>query len=447
MIVRRRLEELEEAGRPIRVGIVGMGAMGAGVLHTMKAMAGMRCVAAADLDVERAVAALAENGLSRDDLLVTDERARAVRALERDRSHGRPVVTSDGLMLASLDLDVILEATGSSSFGARVAYEAILAGKHVAMLTVEADVVVGPLLARMARSAGVVYTLVSGDQPGAILELAHWAETLGLQLVAAGRGTTRYSEDRAQGPGEEKRGRLWISNNPKMANSFRDGTKAQIEMAAVSNATGLVPDVPGMHEAAIAVDDLARVLALREHGGILARTGVIELANSVRPDDTLLPAGRVGNGVFVVVDSPHPGVRRFLRQAFAHQGERAAALFRPYHLTCVEVPVSIARAALLGVATAAPRGHTTEVVAAAKRDLAAGETLDGGGGSTVYALVEAAADAARAGHVPFALAEQARLARPVARDEVVTMDHLRLDRDDFLYRLRQMQDASAGPGA
>lgn len=436
MITRARLEKLDEECRPIRVGIVGMGAMGAGVLHTMHRMAGMRCVAAADLDPERAAAAFAANGLGRDDLLFADNPAAAA-----GRS-GRPVITQEGLALARMDLDVVVEATGSAEFGARVAYESILAGKHVLMLTVETDVVVGPLLARMARSAGVVYSLVAGDQPGAILELVHWAESLGLRIIAAGRGITMYPEDRHGAPGPERRGRIWISHNPKMANSFRDGTKAQIEMAAVSNATGLVPEVRGMHEPRVGVDDLARVFALREHGGILEHGGVVEVANSVTAEGAPVRGGQVGNGVFVVVDSPHPGVERFLRQAFAHQGEHGAALFRPYHLTCVEVPVSIARAAIDGVATAAPRGFFTEVVCAAKRDLAAGETLDGGGGSTVYAQVERVEAARREDLLPIAFAEDLRLLKSLRKDQPVAWADVSVSADSFLLRLRRLQDAT-----
>ena len=438
MITREALAARAEEGRPIRVGIVGAGAMGAGVLHTMKAISGMRCVAVADLDGRRAIAALAANGIGRDDLVVSDKPSACRDAV----AAGRCVVTQDGLLVPQLELDVVLEATGSPDFGARVAYESILARRHVAMLTVETDVVVGPVLARMARSAGVVYTLVSGDQPGAILELVHWAESLGLEIVAAGRGITMYPEDRHGAPAPEKRGRIWISHSPKMANSFRDGTKAQIEMAAVSNATGLVPDVRGTHERQIGVDDLARVLALREHGGVLGQGGVLEVANAVTADGKPGQGGQVGNGVFVVVDSDHPGVQQFLRQAFAHQGERAATLFRPYHLTCVEVPMSIARAAIHGVATAAPRGFFTEVVAVAKRDLAAGETLDGGGGSTVYAQVERAEVARAEGLLPLAFAEGVPLTRPVRKDQPLTGADVVLPEDSFLTRLRRLQDAA-----
>jgi predicted homoserine dehydrogenase-like protein len=324
-----------------------------------------------------------------------------------------------------------------------VAWESILAGKHVVMLTVETDVVVGPILARTARAAGVVYTLAAGDQPGSILELYHWADSLGFDVVAAGRGTIRYPDDRHQGPHEETHGRPWISNSPAMVNSFRDGTKSQIEMGAVSNATGLLPDVRGMYEPQVAVKDLARVFAPKQKGGILGRSGVIELANAVDGEGRLVEQDQVGMGVFVVIDSEHPRVRTFLHQAHSTQsGEHGAALYRPYHMTCLEVPASVARAAVLGVATAQARKLHTEVVACAKRDLTAGERVDGAGGEIAYAVVEKAEPARAEGLVPFGLAEDARVTRPVGRDQPLTYDDLELRCDPFLLHLRHLQDAT-----
>jgi predicted homoserine dehydrogenase-like protein len=199
-----------------------------------------------------------------------------------------------------------------------------------------------------------------------------------------------------------------------------------------------------MHGPQVGVDDLARVFALSEHGGILSRAGVVEVANSVTARGDLVPHGQVGNGVFVVVDSTHPGVERFLRQAFAHQGEHGAALFRPYHLTCVEVPMSIARAALDREATAAPRGFFTEVACSAKRDLSAGDELDGGGGSTVYAQVERAETARSEGLLPIGFADRVRLRRPLKKDQPVKWADVEVKDDGFLARLRRLQDSTIG---
>jgi len=436
MVIRRLMEELEERGKPISVAVVGVGAMGAGAMHKMAGMAGIRCCVAADLDVERAVAAYEMNGISADQILVSDSVLECREAL----AAGKPVVTDNALIVPELNVDAVLEATGSTSFGARIAYESILAGKHVSMLTVETDVVVGPILARIADSAGVVYTLASGDQPGAILEMYHWARTLGFEVVASGRGEIRYPEDRYQGPHEEKRGRPWVSTSPKMENSFRDGTKAQIEMAAVSNATGLLPDVRGMHAPQVAVAELPRVFRLEEQGGVLKRKGVIETANAVNQEGSFIEEGQVGNGVFVVIDSSHPGDRQLIRHFFGHQGGTGGALYRPYHLTCLEAPISIARAALFHVETAKPQRLHSEVLALAKRDLAPGDILDGGGGATVYAQVEEAEIAKKENCLPFGFAENVEVLRPVKKGQVLTYQDVKMNNDGFLQTLRRLQD-------
>ena len=434
-MIRRNLEQLDREGKAIKVGIVGLGAMGAGTLSMLQSTAGIRCVAAADLDVQRLVSVFESIGYAKEDLAITDD----IAAAEIAAAHGKPVLTGNGLMLSNLDIDVILEATGSASFGARVAYEAILNGKHIVMLTVETDVLVGPILARLAESAGVVYTLAAGDQPGAILELYHWANTLGLDVIAAGRGCFRFPEDRYQGPHEDRRGRSWISENPKMANSFRDGTKAQIEMAAVSNATGLVPDIRGMHEPFAPVSQLSKIFRLKEHGGILNQTGVIEIANAVNDEGTWIKEDQVGDGVFLVIDSADDTVQKYLHQFFGRTSPRGGVLFRPYHMTCLEVPISIARAALYGVETAKPSGLYTEVVAAAKRDLEVGQVLDGGGGSTVYSLVEKAAESRRGHFIPVGLTAGAKLTKAVSKDQILSFSDVEVETDLFVDSLRNLQ--------
>ena len=436
MIIRRELEKRESQGDPIKVGIVGAGAMGAGTLHTMHNMAGMRCCAIADLDVQTAIGALEGNGITDDMIVVTDNRGKAQLAIE----NGKTVVTQDALMMTRLDIDVVLEATGSQEAGARVAYESILEGKHIVMLTVETEVLVGPLLARQAKSAGVVYTMAAGDQPGAIMELYHWANSLGFEVIAAGRGNIRYPEDRYQPPDSDSKGRVLISTNPKMTNSFKDGTKSQIEMAAVANATGLLPDIRGMHEPQAGFLELAKAFALKEDGGILSRRGVVEIANAVDEKGNLIDENRVHPGVFIVVDSSHPGVKKFMNQFFRWQQGPTGALFRPYHLTCLETPISIARAALFGQETGAPQKLYTEVLSVAKKDLKAGEMLDGIGGATVYGLVELTDVAQKEDLLPIGFADDIELIKPVRRDQAIKYSDVKVNTDSFLYRLRYLQD-------
>src|SRR5919108_5275371 len=263
------LAELRALPEPIRMGVIGVGRMGRGVVDQVATMAGMRVMAAADVDVGRAAASLRENGA---EPVITDRLGEAQDALR----HGRPVATGDALLVPQLELDALVEATGVPEVGAQVAADGIENRRHVVMLNVETDVVVGPVLAERARRAGVVYTLAAGDQPGAIFEMAEWARTLGFEIVCAGRGTVRFPDDRHATP--ERYAEMADRNrmNPKMYNEFRDGTKSQLEMVAVSNVLRMQPAVRGMHEPFCAWPDLGRVFALRSDGGILERSGVVD---------------------------------------------------------------------------------------------------------------------------------------------------------------------------
>ncbi len=447
-----RLAQRAAEGRPIRVGIIGTGKFGAGLVAQISQMQGMTVSAIADINLDHAIHAYTSSGVPAE-TLVTAERAAAIDdAIRADR----PAITQDGLLVAQSDLvDVVVEATGVPDVGARMAYEAITHNKHVVMVNVEADVTVGPILRRLADAAGVVYTLVDGDQPGCTMNMVDWARALGFEVVAAGRGTIMYADDR-QGTPDTVPQRFGFSQemiqrrtiNLKMYNSFRDGTKAQVEMAALANAAGLVPDVRGMHEPSVNIEDIARVFSLREEGGILSRHGVVELANSVAEDgQTLLPNG-LGMGVFAVIRTDHPFTQEDLRSYYLHPGGNGHnyLLYRPYHLVAVEAPISIAKAALYGEPTGSPLPTpTTEVITVAKRHLEEGETLDGGGGYTVNGLCERAEVAREQKLLPLGLAAGARLKCDVAPGEAITYDMVELVEDSFILKLRRLQDATVWP--
>jgi predicted homoserine dehydrogenase-like protein len=341
---------------PVRVGVVGIGRMGRGVVDQVATMSGMRVMAAADVDLARAVASLRENGA---DPVVTDQVGPAQDALRL----GRPVATADAGLLPQLGLDALVESTGVPEVGARVAADAIENGRHVVMLNVEADVVVGPILAERARRAGVVYTLAAGDQPGAIFELAEWAQTLGFRVVCAGRGTVLFSNDHHATPDTYREQAERNRNNPKMYCSFRDGTKSQTEMVAVSNVLRMAPEVRGMHEPHCRWQDLGRVFSLEKDGGILRSEGVVDMANAIDPSGRYVHEDKVFPGIFVVVTSDNAGVRSSMGSLFepgfggtAQQWGPNWGLFRPYHLACVEVPMSVARAVVQGRPTGELRG-------------------------------------------------------------------------------------------
>jgi predicted homoserine dehydrogenase-like protein len=417
--LRNKLEGLSQAGTPIRVGLVGAGQMGRGFVAQVSGIPGMEVVAAADVDAERALAAFREAG------------SEPVEGL--NGSPERPAVTTDAVELArSESVDVVVEATGVPEVGARVAYEAIHNGKHVVMLNVETDVTVGAVLARMAKSAGVVYTGSAGDEPGAIMELYDFARSLGFDVIVAGKGknnpldVSATPESLAE-EAEQKR------MNPKMLASFVDGTKTMVEMAAVANATGFSPDTPGMHgPEETDPNRLGEVFSLADEGGLLSGYHTVDYVRGVAP------------GVFVVVRSEEGPVRETLR--YLGQGAGPNHVFyRPYHLTSLETPISVARAAVYGEPTIVPlSAPTAEVVAVAKRNLKAGEKLAGIGSADYYGRVYRVEEAS--GMLPLGLASGARTTRPVARGEVITRSGVELVEESLVVALRGLQDTAAIEG-
>jgi predicted homoserine dehydrogenase-like protein len=430
--------------RPAPIGIVGVGRMGRGVVDQIATMVGIRVMAAADLDGDRAMRAFTENGWERGDVRVTERPDEGIDALRASRA----VVTQDPLLLPQLDLEAVVEATGDPETGAEVAATSIEHGHHTVMLNVEADVVVGPLLAERARRGGVVYTLAAGDQPGAILEMAEWARTLGFEIVCAGRGTVLFADDHHATP--EKYLDMAARNrmNPKMYTEFRDGTKSQLEMVAVSNVLRMPPARRGMHEPFCKWQDLGKVFALRQDGGLLDHSGVVDMANAVDERGEYVHDDKVFPGVFVVVTSPHAGVRSAMSSLFEpgfggtpQQWGPNWGLFRPYHLACVEVPMSVARAIVQHRPTGDLRGGpVAELIAVAKRDLAPGEQLDGGGGYTVYGLSERWEVARRENLLPLGFAYSGQLRRSVQVDQALTWEDVEVDTGTPLYALRAQQE-------
>ena len=447
------LAQRQVDNRPIRVGVIGTGKFGAGLVAQISQMKGMETSVIADINLDHARYAYASVGIPASELVVTESSS----AVDDAIRSGTPAIIEDALALTRSELvDVVVEATGVPAVGARTAYEAISNGKHVVMVNVEADVTVGAILRRHADSAGVVYTLVDGDQPGVTMNIVEWAKTLGFEIVAAGRGTI-YLADDFEGTPDTVPERFGFSQemlerrtiNLKMYNTFRDGTKAQVEMTALANAAGLVPDVRGMHEPSANLEDIPRLFSLREEGGLLSRHGVVELANSVAEDGRTPLQNPLNMGVFVVARTEHPFTQEDLRSYYVHPGGDGHnyLFYRPYHLVAVAAPMSIAKAALYGVPTGSPLPTpTAEVITVAKRDLQAGERLDGGGGYTVNGLCERA-DVARAENLlPLGLASGSVLIQDVAKGTAISYDRVEGIQDSFIARLRRLQDAAVWEG-
>jgi predicted homoserine dehydrogenase-like protein len=298
------------------------------------------------------------------------------------------------------------------------------------MMNVETDITVGPLLHWYARRKNVLYSLAAGDEPAACKELYDFAEALGLTIVAAGKGKNNPL-DRHAAPTDaawaKEAARRGLS--PNMLIEFVDGSKTMVEMAAVSNATGLVPDVRGMHGPLTSRDDLNKTFALKKDGGVLDRVGVVDFG-----------VGKVAPGVFLIVTTQHPRLREALVLRDMGNGPYYT-LFRPFHLCSIEVPLTCALMALRGRSNMVPLDRlTSEVFAVAKRDLKPGETLDAIGGVSYYSLIDRYEAAKAERLLPIGLAKGSTLLRPVAMDQPITYEDV-VVKPSTVLELRHLQDA------
>ncbi|HVY16858.1 MAG TPA: Gfo/Idh/MocA family oxidoreductase [Rhodopila sp.] len=427
----RLLQARAAAGRPVRVGLVGAGKFGSMFLSQVPTTPGLAVAAIADLSPDRARQACRGVGW-------TEERIAATR------------FTDDAAaMIAAPDVEVVVEATGHAPAGIRHARAAIREGKHIVMVNVEADVLAGPLLARDAEAAGIVYSLAYGDQPALICEMVDWARACGFPVIAAGKGTKYRPEYHASTP-ETVWGHYGLTPeearvggmNPQMFNSFLDGTKSGIEMAAVANASGLTPAPDGLVFPPVGTHELAD--ALRPgNAGTLHHAGQVEVVSSVHRDGSPV-ANDLRWGVFVVFEAPNDYAARCFREygVATDQTGRVSALYRPFHLIGLELNVSILSAALRGEATGAPTGFRGDVVSTAKRDLRAGEVLDGEGGACVWGKLMTATDSLRVGGLPIGLANRVPLMRDVKAGQPVTWADVRVDQADEAYRYRRAMEAA-----
>lgn len=419
------------AGNPIRTGVMGAGAYGVGLVAQLAQAPGMVPAAVADLDVDAARDAYLAAGFSTEDVVRSESAGAAADAVR----NGRPVVVPDGALLAELPLDATVDSTGVPDVGADVAARCLRAGQHVIMVNVEADVVVGAALRRLADANGTVYTLADGDQPSLIVTLADWAASLGLDVIAGGKGSTLLP------PGHPRR--LARENEPgtKKTNvMFVEGSKSQMEMASAANALGWGVDVRGLHHPSARLEQVATLFGPRERGGIFSHLPVIDFVNCLTPDGNTAIPNPLAHGVFVVATSENAATLNALKSKGVDMSEDGtrALLWRPFHLVGVETPYSVAQAVLFKTGTASPLPDSTvEVVAAAKRDLPAGTVLNGMGGNMVLGLAENAGAATRQHLLPLGLANQVRLRRPVSADTVLTFDDLEAPGDTPCWRLRR----------
>lgn len=419
-------DELCTLERPIRVGLVGAGFMGKGIVEVLESAPGMEVVAVADIDIERATGCFEAVGLSRYRKI---ENAAAGRGLSWTEERA---VTEDHRVIPELEgIDMVIEATGIPEVGAEVAFRSIMNKKHVGMLNVETDVTCGYYLARLAEGAGLVYTVCSGDEPAAIKELCDFARTLGFTVVACGKGKNNPL-DLSADPDSLKGRAASMGLNPRMLTEFVDGTKTMVEMSAVANSCGFTIDRRNMHGPAASVEELARIFCLEKEGGILSREGVVDYA-----------VGDVAPGVFAVVRHHGRIVNETLRYLKVGEGP-CHLLYRPYHLTNIEVPVSVGTACLYKKPVLRTKSApTTEVITLAKKDIKAGETVDEIGGFSSRGGIERYSVAEDEGLLPLGLSPGAKLKRDVKKGDPMRYDDVELP-DSLLLHLRGLQDWLCG---
>ena len=437
-----KLNARAAAGRPVRVGLIGAGKFGSMYLSQAPRTPGIHLTGIADLSPERARAAVKRVGWEPERYAATSW-ADALK-------YGSTFITDDAdAMIASDNVDIVIDATGSPAAGIHHALLCCKHGKHIVMVNVEADVLAGPLLARRAAEAGILYSMASGDQPALIAELVDWARTTGFEVICAGKGT-KYLPVYHQSTPDTVWGYYGFTEeqvgsgdfNAQMFNSFLDGTKSALEMAAVANGCDLTPPSDGLAFPACGVDDLPNLLKPASEGGILPHRGSVEVVSSLERDGR--PVYRdLRWGVYVVFEAPTD----YVRDCFSQYGlktdssGRFAAMYKPYHLIGLELGQSIASIAVRGEATGATGGFSGDVAATAKRDLRAGERLDGEGGHTVYGKLMPASDSLLLGALPIGLAHNMVLQRAVPAGQPVRWSDVAFDANKEAVRVRREMEA------
>lgn len=442
-----KLQQRAADGKPVRIGLIGAGKFGSMYLAQVPRTPGVHLVGIADLSPDGARANLTRVGWK-------TERTQAKSLDEAVRTGATHVGEDWQALVRHPAIDVIVECTGHPIAAVDHCLEAYANKKHVVNVTVEADAFCGALLARRAAEAGVVYSLAFGDQPALICDLVDWARTCGFPVVAAGRGhkwLPHFSESTPETvwenygltPQQAKRGGL----NPKMFNSFLDGSKPSIESTAVSNATGLGVPSNGLLYPPASVEDIPFVTRPLSEGGVLERKGMVEVISSLEADGRQIPYD-IRMGVWVTVEAETEYIKNCFEEYNAHTDPsgRYFTLYKRWHLIGLEVGVSVASVALRGEATGVATGWNADVVATAKRDLKPGEILDGEGGYTVWGKLLPAEKSVELGGLPLGLAHDVKLVRPVKKGQSLCWSDVAMDTSTHAYKMRKsMEDLFAHP--
>jgi predicted homoserine dehydrogenase-like protein len=439
-----KLQQRAAEGKPVRVGMIGAGKFGSMYLSQVPRTPGIHMVGIADLSPDRAKAALRNVGWKEDSFTAT--------SLEAAAKQGNTAIIDDGMaLIKSPHIDIIIDATGNPAIGIAHVLACCEHGKHIVMVNVEADALAGPLLKKRADEAGIVYSLAYGDQPALICEMVDWARAAGFSVVAAGKGTKYLSSYHSSTPdtvwqhyGLTAEDAAKGGMNAQMFNSFLDGTKSAIEMASVANATGLSAPT-GLRFPAVGVDDLSRILIPKADGGILDTRGQVEVISSLERDTR--PVFRdLRWGVYVTFAADSEYVARCFREygLVTDPSGQYSAMYKPYHLIGLELGITVASIGVRGESTGAPICWHGDVVATAKRDLAAGEMLDGEGGFTVYGKLFPAQDSIALGGLPLGLAHGVKLLKSVKAGQAVSWSDVAFDANSTAVKFRREMEQVFG---
>ena len=425
----KKLAKREEEGKIIRAGIVGAGQMGRGMVTQMALMKGIMPAIVSDIKMDNVINAFHYAGISDEDIAVAKTLEEANRYMEQ----GKYVATENSDLISQANLvEVAIDVTGVPEVGVKIAIDAMNNKKHVVMMDVETDVVIGSYLKKLGDRNGVIYTGSAGDEPGAVMELYSFARAMGMEVKVMGKGkNNKLDYDCNPDTVLEEATRRKMS--PRMLTSFKDGTKTMVEMTAMSNATGLIPDVIGGHGPSASPKDrcaeLNEIFKLKKDGGILNQHGVVEYVNGIAP------------GVFVTVTTQNEEIA--YQMGYHSMGPGPLwTLYRPYHLCNLETPLTVAKIVIDGEPTIIPLdGPISECIAVAKRDLKAGETIDGIGGYTTYGSIATAQETYEKGYVVYALVNKnTRMKCDVKKGTLLTLDMVELDTSTQLYQVRKEQD-------
>lgn len=460
-----KIKEFAAKGKSINVAVVGLGQMGKSLISHLNDLPGFKIIAVSDRNSKKIkdiieVLAISENKILKvwngiyeadagisgkafardiirdskiDEIINTPGKIDANTKVEIEKAleEGKVIFTDDVRILTGIEkIDVVVDATGHTEVGAFVALSSIVGAKHVVTLNVEADVTVGPILKKIARDYGVIYTLSAGDEPSALKELYDFADGLGLEVICAGKGKNNPLNMEAN-PASLADYAARKGSSARMMTSFVDGTKSMVEMACLSNATGLIPDCRGMHGATVGIKELIKTFSLKKDGGILDRTGVVDFA-----------IGDLAPGVFLVYSAKNKMVKDVLSYLALGEGPNYL-LYRPYHLTSIETPLSIARVYFDREPWIVPSaGLVSDILTVAKRDLAPGEIIDGIGGYMVYGLIDLYEITNKEKLLPIGLSKGCILKRSIKKGEPISYDDVDFPSDTLLLQLRKLQDST-----